>query len=904
MEKNDLNASFQEFYLIYQENMLHLSSPLKKCLKKILEKINDLEERGKDYFIFLFIYAISYFFPQKNFVLEKMGKTDVFSVKSENLPSWNNFQLTLNFFKKTLIISKNETSKVTLDLKSAALRWIGNFEKKENVFAIYLLRGEAKKNPILFFGGNGKEWFEILGLISNSNQDIINELFRFIENREWEGRLSLPIRFTEKRIWEGRLSGSTSKERKNFIFVNDQENNRKGIKKSNSYNLINFKIEKTENSLEKKEKDVLYDAETKKEELRLAENKSPFSAEEIQRFSDFHLIYSEKNCHVYENISNQKKLKLFSTFNCSIAFLLNFLTNVSEIKNWSCLHEEIKVLNNIDFGEKIIFFQKMKKYGFFYKNREFIFARTVFKNEKEAFILDKSVPFHYTEGGIRGEIEMMVYLQAREEGMGTDVIVSIEAENKGYITKSQNHLMNMSYLLQFERLKEVIGSGDYLKESTNFNLGTHEANTTKLQNIDFSNKENKETEKNETNSKNSHKNINILDKTYCFIDLIDPSHLLDLIHSKTHHHLALSTKFDRIIDYEVPLILHSTCLKEGHYALKNDWTVSPHGGLLFINKNILKVQKGMLSYLIKRLGSTVIQGKPISSISFPIELYNTYTDVEKFAFNFGFLPHFIKKAAGLNEPLEQLKLCITFVVTTFHMGAAQTKPMESQLGETFQGRIGNILIYFEHINREHPTTSFLIISPLFKVWGYYLIDAHLNANSVFCVNKGKIYFSFKSTNEIFEFSLPEVSIKGTAFGERILNHEGKMIGKGGDLYAEINFNPDKKEGLSKIFGPKGRNADVFEGTIYKQKELLTKIEGIWHQKILFDGQAYWELGKLDAYKVEYQKNPLPSDSIYREDVNLWKKGESVKAQESMERIKREEVEDDKKRKKRKRKEKK
>lgn len=880
MEKRDLAASFEELYLIYQENMHHLSSSLRKCLRKILERINDLEEKGKDYFIFLFIYAISYVFPQSKYEIDKIEKTDVFYLKSENLPTWNTYKLTLNFFKKTLLISKNESSKLTFELKKAALRWIGSFEKKEDVFALYLLSGETKKNAILFFGEKNKEWFEIIRLISNSNEDIFNELFKFLEKKEWEGRLSMPI----------------AKERKSLI--TNQDNPRKQIKKSRSYTSFNLKIEGSEH----KDLDLLYEKTVKNEEVCLPEEITPFSAQEIQSFSDYHLIYSERNCNVYENISNKKQLKFFSSFQCTIPFLLNFLTNVSEIKNWNSLVEKTKVVNNVDFGEKGIVFQKMKKHGVFYKNREFVFARTIFTNDNEAFILDKSTDYDYTEGGIRGEIEMRIFLKTREGGMGVDMIVSIEAENKGYVIESQNRNMNMSYLLQYERLKVVIGSSDYSEEKGNFNLETNEENIDEIKNGISSNESDPKNEK--ILEVSTLKEINILNKNYCFIDQIDPAHLIDLFRSKRHHQLSLTTKFDRIIDYEAPLFLHSTSSKEGHYALKNDWSVSSRGGLLFINKNILKVQKNMLSYLIKRLGSNVIQGKSIASISFPIELYNTYTDVEKYAFNFGFLPHFIKKAANLKDPVEQLKLCLTFVVTTFHMGAAQTKPMESQLGETFQGRIGDILFYFEHINRDHPTTSFLVISSLFKVSGYYLIDAHLNANSVFCINKGKFIFCFQSTNETFEITLPEISINGTAIGQRILNHEGKMVGKGGGLYAEVFFDPDKKEGLTKLFSPKGRNSDIFEGTIYKEKELLSKIEGIWHKRILFDGETYWELGGLDAYKVEYQKNPLPSDSIYREDINLWKRGERDKAQEIMERIKIAEVEDGKKRRKRKRVEKK
>ena len=70
---------------------------------------------------------------------------------------------------------------------------------------------------------------------------------------------------------------------------------------------------------------------------------------------------------------------------------------------------------------------------------------------------------------------------------------------------------------------------------------------------------------------------------------------------------------------------------------------------------------------------------------------------------------------------------------------------------------------------------------------------------------------------------------------------------------------------------------------------LSKVNGIWHKYVEFDGVKYWEFGKTEAYELEYDRSPLPSDSIYREDLIAWKSEDVTKAQvvkEKMENIQR------------------
>ena len=41
---------------------------------------------------------------------------------------------------------------------------------------------------------------------------------------------------------------------------------------------------------------------------------------------------------------------------------------------------------------------------------------------------------------------------------------------------------------------------------------------------------------------------------------------------------------------------------------------------------------------------------------------------------------------------------------------------------------------------------------------------------------------------------------------------------------------------------------------------------------MIDDKKYWDLKEHVAYELEYETDPLPSDSSYREESNVWKSG--------------------------------
>lgn len=90
-----------------------------------------------------------------------------------------------------------------------------------------------------------------------------------------------------------------------------------------------------------------------------------------------------------------------------------------------------------------------------------------------------------------------------------------------------------------------------------------------------------------------------------------------------------------------------------HFFLKNDWERdTKNGGLLFINPKKVEAQKRVIKFMLKKIGSNLITGKSILSISLPVEIFETRSNLERFAYAFTYAPKFLEEAAKMSTPEE------------------------------------------------------------------------------------------------------------------------------------------------------------------------------------------------------------------------------------------------------------
>ena len=65
---------------------------------------------------------------------------------------------------------------------------------------------------------------------------------------------------------------------------------------------------------------------------------------------------------------------------------------------------------------------------------------------------------------------------------------------------------------------------------------------------------------------------------------------------------------------------------------------------------------------------------------------------------------------------------------------------------------------------------------------------------------------------------------------------------------------------------------------------MGKFNGVWHQITFFESEELLDIGKQLPFKLEYEKNPLPSDANWREDIAYRRLMQVPRAQAEKERL--------------------
>lgn len=78
-------------------------------------------------------------------------------------------------------------------------------------------------------------------------------------------------------------------------------------------------------------------------------------------------------------------------------------------------------------------------------------------------------------------------------------------------------------------------------------------------------------------------------------------------------------------------------------------------GLIFKDKDVIERQNKVLSYLLKKAGSSLIKGQSIMNISLPVTIFDKRTLLQVTAYEFSYAPYYLNKAFYAITPLEKIK---------------------------------------------------------------------------------------------------------------------------------------------------------------------------------------------------------------------------------------------------------
>lgn len=327
-----------------------------------------------------------------------------------------------------------------------------------------------------------------------------------------------------------------------------------------------------------------------------------------------------------------------------------------------------------------------------------------------------------------------------------------------------------------------------------------------------------------------------------------------------------------------------------------------NGGLIYIDRETISKQRRVLKHFIKKIGANIIRGRSPMNVSFPVTIFQPISLLQKLIETFGYAPLFLERA-GQATGVDRFKQVLAFAVATLHIPIEQKKPFNPILGETLQGHLGHCPIFAEQTSHHPPISHYQILGHNFILQGYHEYQASTSANSVKARQVGMTDIRFPD-HSIF-ISFPFVALSGTMLGKRTFNWEGTMtiIDRHNRLFAELQFNPDKKGKFSKLFSRQKTPSDFFKGSVVRVKpthpmmtpeglhaimhdgkqpqkiksseviETVCEVQGTWPVYLEVAKRRFWNIE--DCQRAPYTPLPfmLPSDSSSRSDLIYLKRDE-------------------------------
>ena len=338
---------------------------------------------------------------------------------------------------------------------------------------------------------------------------------------------------------------------------------------------------------------------------------------------------------------------------------------------------------------------------------------------------------------------------------------------------------------------------------------------------------------------------------------------------------------------------------------KIDYVNSPDKpGLLYINEEAKNKIYKTFTFLITKFGKNLFEGKSIINVSFPIFLYDKRSYAQVFAYEHKLAPYFLSKASLCKDKMEKFKYVITHLFALLHISTIQTQPFKPVIGETFQCRIGNFVLYIENTTSNSLTNNFYGYDDdkNYKIYGYQISDISTMPNSVIASKLGKYFIEFKDGSK-YLLRLPNITLKGISMGDRTFNYSEKIViyDLNNNLCAYIEMNPEEVSFFKSFFKKKNTFPDYFRGDIVESKfvkmdekgcnhilnkgyKSLCKIEGEWTSYIKFDDFEYWDIEDYQLIQMYHYGYLLPSDSSLRLDLINYIKDDQEKSQIEKEKI--------------------
>ncbi len=326
----------------------------------------------------------------------------------------------------------------------------------------------------------------------------------------------------------------------------------------------------------------------------------------------------------------------------------------------------------------------------------------------------------------------------------------------------------------------------------------------------------------------------------------------------------------------------------------NGWQVDDSdGSLKFTDEEVIKKQKGVLLKIFAQAIKSLMFSNLVG-LSLPARIFDSITMLEYFAYGTRYAPHYISKAAAINDPLERLKLFVAGTVASLHCCLKSGVPLNPRLGETLQaGLEDGTQIFMEQTSHHPPITHVLYIGPngSYVMYGKLKLEGKLSINSMSFFSESKLKVRFQDGQTLESTGFPTLHVSGLGLGSRTLTFEDSFqcADRARGLRAVVFFNYGESTGVFSsaktvpkhcieglIYTPNNSEFNIYEkekahSVAELKNDVKTehgRIKGSWLRSVSIDDAMYWDMEKVKPTRFLYANNPIPSDSRFREDL-IW-----------------------------------
>jgi len=322
--------------------------------------------------------------------------------------------------------------------------------------------------------------------------------------------------------------------------------------------------------------------------------------------------------------------------------------------------------------------------------------------------------------------------------------------------------------------------------------------------------------------------------------------------------------------------------RELNQRLFKDFGIAKDGGLKVMDEAEVSRQRGVVWEMIKEVGNSLLDGRELSNITLPVEIFEPKSFLEAITSGWAYAPTYLTRAALTTDPLERFKNIICFVVSGIHLTPAYRKPFNPILGETYEAKLSDgSEIFCEQTTHHPPGSNWQMVGPS-NLWHFYgrgLVSASARGNTLKASQYGLNCVEFADGTKI-TWTLPTLVIGGALFGDRTQHYEGTLQFRDekNKLSCDLIFNADGIGFIKSLFTKQKSPVDWLRGDVVKttvdevgkkkkeHKEVLCTVEGSWLSHLDFGDERRWDVDKDLPHLIVPIEDPLPSDCRYRDDL--------------------------------------